>query len=157
MINSATIIGNLGDDPVSRAMPSGSEVANFSVATTRRWKDRNTGEQKEATEWHSVAAFGKLAEICNQWLRKGAQVYIEGELRTRSWEKDGHKHYKTEIIANTMKMLGKKSGDRQTGPATGRGQLPEEKNHNAATGGGGHPGPDSLKKNPDDFDDDIPF
>lgn len=142
MINSATIIGNLGDDPVSRSMPSGGEVSNFSVATTRRWKDKNTGEKKEATEWHKVAAFGKLAEICNQWLRKGQQVYIQGELRTRSWEKDGHKNYTTEIIADTMKMLGKKSGDHQTGPATGRGQLPSEPKAPA-------PG--------DDFDDDIPF
>ena len=149
MYNKVTLIGNLGDDPVSRAMPSGSEVSNFSVATSKRWKDKNTGESKEATEWHRVAAFGKLAEICNQWLRKGAQVFIEGELRTRSWEKDGQKHYTTEVIADQMKMLGKKREDAAAGPGTGRGQLPPEQKPEPKPIGGA-PGPD-------DFDDDIPF
>lgn len=149
MINSVTLIGNLGADPVSRSMPSGGEVSNFTVATSKRWKDRNTGESKEATEWHKVAAFNKLAEICNQWLRKGQQVYIQGELRTRKWEKDGVDHYTTEVIADTMKMLGKKDGDCQTGPAGGRGQLPPDQKPEPKPIGGTPP--------QDDFDDDIPF
>lgn len=146
MINKAIIVGNLGSDPVSRAMPSGEEVANFSVATSKRWTDKQ-GQKKEATEWHKCAAFGKLAEICHQWLRKGSQVYVEGELRTRKWEKDGQDHYSTEIIVREMKMLGKKDGDSASGPPTGRGQLPPSGQSGA---GAGAPGPD-------DYDDDIPF
>jgi len=140
MLNKVTLIGNLGDDPVSRTMPGGGEVANFSVATSKRWKDKQTGEQKEHTEWHRVAAFGKLAEICNQWLKKGAQVYIEGELRTRSWDKEGVKHYSTEVVADQMKMLGRK----REGDSQGSSAPPASQNRTSAPA-------------PDDFDDDIPF
>lgn len=147
MLNQAQIIGHLGSDPETRYMPSGSAVTNFTVATSRKWKDKNSGEQKEATEWHRVAVFGKLAEICAEWLRKGAQVYISGELRTRKWEKDGQNHYSTEIIANEMKMLGKKQGDGRPAPlATGGTQQPSSR---PDTGNGA--------PNPGDFDDDIPF
>ena len=114
MLNRVQLIGNLGADPETKYMPSGDALTNFTIATTKRWK--KDGEQKEATEWHRVTAFGKLAEICVQWLRKGAQIYVEGELRTRKWEKDGQNHYTTEIIISEMKMLGKKpegSGDTQ--------------------------------------------
>lgn len=93
-------------------MPSGSSVTNISVATSEKWKDKQTGEQKESTEWHRVAAFGKLAEIMATYLRKGSQVYIEGKLRTRKWEKDGQTHYTTEIIADQMQMLGGKGESR---------------------------------------------
>lgn len=150
MLNKVTLIGNLGQDPEIRYMPSGSAVCNFSVATAKRWKDKQTGEQKEHTEWHKCAAFGKLAEICDQWLRKGKQVYIEGELRTRKWEKDGQNHYSTEIVVDEMKMLGPKPEGGAPNP--NRRQPPgDAKNQDGMPPhGSGGPGPD-------DFDDDIPF
>lgn len=149
MINKAIIVGNLGQDPETRYMPSGSAVTNISVATSRRWKDKQSGEDKEETEWHRVAAFGKLAEIMAEYLHKGSQVYIEGHLRTRKWEKEGVTHYSTEIIADTMKMLGKKEGGSGSGSAgQRRGQLPNSRDQD------GMP-PHSDQQ--DDFDDDIPF
>lgn len=108
-VNKATIIGRLGKEPETRYLPDGRAVCNFSVATSEEWKDKATGEKKSATEWHKVVAFGKLAEICGQWLTKGKQVYIEGKLKTRSWEKDGVTHYTTEIVADQMQMLGDKT------------------------------------------------
>ena len=150
MINQVTLVGHLGDEPVSRYMPSGDAVTNISVATSERYKDKQSGEQKEVTEWHKVAAFGKLAEIMVAYLHKGSQVYIQGKLRTRKWEKDGQNHYTTEIICQTMKMLGPKPAG-AGGTGTGRGQLPEEKRPEAKPIGDA-PGP-----GPDDFDDDIPF
>jgi single-strand DNA-binding protein len=153
MINQVTLIGNLGRDPEIKYMPSGSAVCNFSVATTKKWKDSQSGAQKERTEWHNCAAFGKLGEICDQWLRKGSQVYIQGELRTRKWEKDGQNHYSTEIIVDEMKMLGKRpEGAGATGPHPNRrGQLPGD-----AKDQDGMP-PAGTDSKGDDFDDDIPF
>jgi len=152
MLNKAMIIGNLGQDPDTRYMPSGGAVTNISVATSKKWKDKQTGEQKEATEWHKVAAFGKLAEIMAEYLRKGSKVYIEGSLRTRKWEKDGQNHYTTEIIADEMKMLGGKGGG--SGDASG----------SMSTAAGGRPASSSPPGTPpdgrytsEDFDDDIPF
>lgn len=142
MLNKAMIIGNLGGDPDMRYMPSGDAVANFSVATTEKWKDKQTGEQKEATEWHRVSCFGRLAEICGEYLRKGSKVYIEGSIQTRSYEKDGIKRYSTEIKARTMKMLDSR-GDNQQGGYS---------NPNPTTGQD-----TSSPPAPDDFDDDIPF
>jgi len=104
-INKVILIGNLGRDPETRFLPSGSAVANISVATTDTWKDKTSGEKKEATEWHRVVFFGRLAEIVGEYLKKGSQVYVEGRLQTRKYEKDGQDHYSTEIIADTMKML----------------------------------------------------
>ena len=104
-VNKVIIIGNLGKDPETRALPSGDSVSNFSVATTESWKDK-AGEKQEHTEWHRVNAFGKLAEICNEYLKKGSAVYIEGKLRTRTWEQDGVKKYSTEVIADRMQMVG---------------------------------------------------
>src|SRR6478735_10452198 len=111
-VNKVILIGNLGADPETRAMPSGSSVANLRIATTENWKDRTSGENQERTEWHSVAMFGKLAEIAAEYLRKGSQVYIEGKLRTRKYQDktDGKDRYSTEIIADEMQMLGSKGG-----------------------------------------------
>lgn len=110
-INKVILIGNLGRDPEVRYMPSGEAVASITVATTDKWKDKTSGEQKEATEWHRVSAFGKLAEIMSQYLKKGAQVYIEGKLKTRKYtDKDGVEKYATDIIADTMQMLGSRGG-----------------------------------------------
>jgi len=109
MINKAILIGNLGNDPEVRYTQSGTAVANFSVATTERWKDQS-GEQKEQTEWHRIVAFGRLGEICGEYLAKGSKVYIEGRIQTRQWDdKDGNKRYTTEIVAREMKMLSPKN------------------------------------------------
>tara|TARA_Y200000002_G_scaffold370142_1_gene365246 strand:+ start:7764 stop:8192 length:429 start_codon:yes stop_codon:yes gene_type:complete len=108
-INKVIIIGNLGQDPEVRHMPSGGAVTNISVATSESWKDKNTGQQQDKTEWHKVVFFNRLAEIAGEYLKKGSKVYIEGSLRTRSWEKDGVTHYTTEIVANNMQMLDSKN------------------------------------------------
>jgi len=110
-VNKVIIVGNLGDDPQTRFSPDGTAFADISVATTESWKDKATGEKKELTEWHSVAFAGKLAEIVGQYLKKGASVYIEGRLRTRKWMKDGVTHYKTEVRADSMRMLGGRPAD----------------------------------------------
>lgn len=104
-VNKVTLIGNLGNDPEMKALPSGNQVANLSIATTDSWRDRNSGEMQERTEWHRVVCFDRLAEICGQYLRKGSRVYFEGSLRTRSWEQDGQKRYTTEIVGREMMML----------------------------------------------------
>src|SRR5210317_1440981 len=110
-INKVIIVGNVGQDPETRYMPSGSAVTNFKVATNESWKDKQTGEQKDRTEWHRVAMFNRLAEIAAEYLRKGSQVYIEGKLRTRKWQgQDGQDRYTTEIIADEMQMLGGSGG-----------------------------------------------
>jgi len=110
-VNKAIVVGNLGKDPETRFMPDGKAVCSFSVATTDKWKDKATGEAKEATEWHRISSFGRLAEICGEYLKKGSQVYIEGKLRTRKWQdKEGQDRYTTEIIADAMQMLGSRSG-----------------------------------------------
>ena len=104
-INKVILVGNLGRDPETRYMPSGGAVTNVSIATSKGWKDRDSGEQKERTEWHRIVFFNKLAEIAGEYLKRGSKVYIEGELRTRDWEKDGQKHYTTEVVASEMQML----------------------------------------------------
>lgn len=112
-LNKVTIIGNLGKDPDIRTTQSGDKVANFSVATTEKWNDKNTGEKKESTEWHNVVIFGKLADVCENYLKKGSKVYLEGKLKTRSWEQDGQKKYMTEVVLSgfdsKMIMLDNKS------------------------------------------------
>ena len=108
-VNKVIVVGNLGRDPEIKTFPSGDKVANVTIATTDRWKDKQTGEMKEATEWHRVVFNGKLADVVGQYLRKGSQVYVEGSLKTRSWEKDGVKQYATEIRADQMQMLGSKA------------------------------------------------
>ena len=147
-VNKVIIVGNLGQDPETRYMPSGSAVTNFTVATNESWKDKQTGEQKERTEWHRVSMFNRLAEVAAEYLRKGSQVYIEGKLRTRKWQgKDGNDRYTTEIIADEMQMLGGRGGGGGGGDFGGG-------NNGAGQGGGGSAPP---QPGPDDFDDDIPF
>lgn len=120
-INKAILVGNLGRDPEVRYTPSGVAVASFSIATSDEWKDKDTGEKKERTEWHRIVAWRRLGEICGEYLHKGSQVYIEGKIQTRSWEdRDGNQRYTTEIIAQTMQMLG--SSGRQ-----GRAESPGER------------------------------
>ena len=108
MLNKAIIVGNLGQDPEKKVAENGTVITTFSVATTEKWKDKNSGETTEQTEWHRIVTFRRLAEICAEYLRKGSRVYIEGKLQTRSWEQDGIKKYSTEILAKEMKMLGSK-------------------------------------------------
>ena len=112
-VNMAMIIGNLGRDPEVRYTQSGDPVANFSVATSETWKDKNSGEKRENTEWHACVAFGTLAKIVGEYLRKGSQVYVSGKLQTSSWEQEGQKRYKTEIVVRDMQMLG---GERAESP-----------------------------------------
>ena len=110
-VNKVILVGNLGKDPETRYMPSGSAVTNLTLATSESWKDKQSGEAQERTEWHKVAMFGRLAEIAAEYLRKGSQVYIEGKLRTRKWQdKEGKDRYTTEIVADEMQMLGGKGG-----------------------------------------------
>jgi single-strand DNA-binding protein len=119
-INRVILIGNLGQDPETRSLPSGKPVTNLRIATSESWKDKQTGEQREQTEWHTVVMFDRLAEIAAEYLRKGSQVYVEGKLRTRKWQdKEGRDRYTTEIQANEMQMLGGR------GDAAGRGPLDE--------------------------------
>ena len=156
-VNKVIIVGNLGRDPETRYMPSGDAMTNIAVATTDKWKDKATGEQKEATEWHRIAFFGKLAEIAGQYLKKGSQVYIEGKLRTRKWtDKDGIEKYSTEIIADSMQMLGSRQGAGGGSAAMDDGSYgggaPSRAPATASSGA-------TAKRAPsiDDMDDDIPF
>jgi single-strand DNA-binding protein len=158
-VNKVILIGNLGADPETRAMPSGTTVANLRVATSESWRDKQTGEQQERTEWHRVAFFGRLAEVAGEYLRKGSQVYIEGSLRTRKWQdKQGNDRYSTEIIGNDLQMLGARGGTGAAGAPGGSGSEP-----NARGAGGGAPafseesGGGVGGGRGEDFDDDIPF
>jgi single-strand DNA-binding protein len=117
-VNKAILVGTLGKDPEQRFMPNGNAVCNISVATSEQWKDKQTGEKQERTEWHRVSMFGKLAEIAGQYLRKGSQVYLEGKIQTRKWQdKEGKDRYSTEIVADQMQMLGGKRDS--SAPAAG--------------------------------------
>jgi len=149
-VNKVIIVGNLGKDPETRYMPSGSAVTNLRIATTEAWKDKQTGDQQERTEWHAVAMFGRLAEIAAEYLRKGSQVYIEGKLRTRKWQdKEGKDRYTTEIVADEMQMLGSKGGGGGASAAPPAASSSQQRP--AAVNDGVDSGP------PGDFDDDIPF
>jgi single-strand DNA-binding protein len=159
-INKVIIVGNVGQDPETRYMPSGSAVTNFTVATNESWKDKQTGEQKDRTEWHRVAMFNRLAEIAAEYLRKGSQVYIEGKLRTRKWQgQDGQDRYTTEIIADEMQMLGGRGGGAGGGSFGGGGGQQGGGQQGGGQQGGGQQGGGSAppQPGPDDFDDDIPF
>lgn len=146
-VNKAILVGNLGKDPETRYAPSGDAITNVTVATTDTWKDKATGEKKEATEWHRVVFFGKLAEIAGQYLKKGSQVYIEGSLRTRKWQdKEGQDRYTTEIRADVLQMLGSRGSG--GGDQSREGSAPSSGNRAPAQKA---PPPAS------DMDDDIPF
>lgn len=180
-INKVILVGNLGQDPEVKYMPSGSAVANITLATSESWRDKQTGEQKEQTEWHRVVLFGKLAEVAGEYLRKGSQVYIEGQLKTRKWtDQQGVEKYSTEVVVNvggTMQMLGGKREGGQAGGGQAGGSGPSHSggggssrnspgrgaSNSQNTGKGGVSGsaprggvPDSPGA-PQDFDDDIPF
>jgi single-strand DNA-binding protein len=166
-VNKVILIGNLGADPETRAMPSGTTVANLRVATSESWRDKQTGEQQERTEWHRVALFGRLAEVAGEYLRKGSQVYIEGSLRTRKWQdKEGKDRYSTEIVGNDLQMLGGRGGA-SGGAAGGGGMAPggsgaggggrEPHGGEDTGGGGGGAGRGSGGGSGEEFDDDIPF
>ena len=152
-VNKVILVGNLGGDPETRYTPSGSAITNINIATSEAWKDKQTGQQQERTEWHRVVFFNKLAEIAAQYLRKGSKVYIEGSLRTRSWDKDGQKHYMTEIVANEMQMLDSKggSGGGQSMSAGDEGYAAQSQSRSSA------PASSEPAGNFDQFDDDIPF
>jgi single-strand DNA-binding protein len=157
-VNKVILVGNLGADPETRAMPSGATVSNIRIATSESWKDRTSGEQQERTEWHRVVLFGRLGEIAAEYLKKGSQVYIEGSLRTRKWQdKQGQDRYSTEIVASEMQMLGGRGGG-MGGGATGEGGGGRSESRgrdefaDAPSSGGGRGGGPA-----EDFDDDIPF
>src|SRR5437879_3400952 len=148
-VNKVILIGNLGADPETRAMPSGTTVANVRIATSESWRDKQTGEQQERTEWHRVAFFGRLAEIAGEYLRKGSQVYIEGSLRTRKWQdKQGTERYSTEIVGNDMQMLGGRGGGGGMGGGAGSGASGsgagsgQGGSAGSGRGGGGEPFPE---------------
>ena len=153
-VNKVIIVGNLGADPEVRYMPSGDAITNIRVATTDRWKDKASGEMKEATEWHRIVFFGRVAEIAGEYLKKGSQVYVEGRLRTRKWQdKEGHDRYSTEVVADTMQMLGSRAG-------SGEPREPREPREGAPEPRAAEPKPAAAKKPAgkfDDMEDDIPF
>ena len=158
-INKVIVVGNLGRDPEMRTFPSGDQVANVTIATTDKWKDKQTGEQKEATEWHRVVFNGRLAEIAGQYLRKGSQVYVEGSLRTRKWtDQAGVEKYSTEIRADQMQMLGgRQDGGGQQQDAPQQRQAPRQA---PAQQQGQQPAPAQQRSSSsgfDDMDDSIPF
>ena len=178
-VNKVILVGNLGADPETRAMPSGSTVANLRIATSESWRDKTSGEQQERTEWHRVALFGRLAEIASEYLKKGSQVYIEGSLRTRKWQdKQGQERFSTEIVGNELQMLGGRGGG---GAGGGGGGGYERSGASGGAGSGGAPAPGGRGGGSgadpyaeyagpqgggggghegggkDDFDDDIPF
>jgi single-strand DNA-binding protein len=164
-VNKVIIVGNLGKDPEMRSFPSGDQVANVTIATTDKWKDKQSGEMKEATEWHRIVFNGRLAEIVGQYLRKGSQVYVEGSLRTRKWtNKEGVDQYTTEIRADQMQMLGSRQGmggpaSQDDGGGDGGGYQPRAAAPARAPAAAPRqaPAPSKAASGFDDMDDDIPF
>lgn len=174
-INKVIVLGNLGKDPDVRYMPSGGQVTNITVATSETWRDKDSGEQKENTEWHRIVFFGKLAEIAGQYLKKGGQVYVEGRLQTRKWQgQDGQDRYTTEIVANEMQMLGGRGGSgggQQDQGGYGNDSYGNAPQQSARSGGAARPSSSNrddqgappspprspAKSEPNFVDDDIPF
>ena len=169
-INKVILIGNLGDDPEHRVLPSGGAVANIGIATSEAWKDKNTGESKERVEWHRVVFFNRLAEIVTEYLRKGSKVYIEGSLRTRKWQdQSGQDRYTTEIVANDMQMLDSRGGGESMNSRQGGGSWNQPQPQQSTQLQSQSPQPQSQSPQPqqsepmptsggfDSIDDDIPF
>ncbi|MGE4070727.1 MAG: single-stranded DNA-binding protein [Lysobacterales bacterium] len=165
-VNKVILVGNLGADPETRYTAGGGAITTIKVATSESWKDKQTGEQQERTEWHRVKFFGRLAEIAGEYLRKGRQVYIEGSIRTDKYtDKEGVERYATDIIANEMQMLGTGGGEggggggeRSGGGSRGPSERPQRSAGPGPSGGqGSRPEPRREAPPPDDFDDDIPF
>jgi len=154
-VNKVILVGNLGSDPETRYMPSGGAVTNVSIATSESWKDKQTGQPQERTEWHKVVFFNRLAEIAGEYLKKGSKVYVEGSLRTRKWQgQDGQDRYTTEIVANEMQMLDSRGAAGQGGG--------DNYNYNQSApasqgGGAAAPAQSAPARDFEDFDDDIPF
>ena len=147
-VNKVILVGNLGQDPEVKFMPSGQAVCNISIATSESWNDKSSGEKQERTEWHRVVFFRKLAEIAGEYLRKGSQVYIEGKLQTRKWQdQSGADRYTTEIVANEMQMLGGRGGAAMDSPPADQGFSSSSSSSNSP----------AVASTADDFDDDIPF
>ncbi|MBF4245517.1 single-stranded DNA-binding protein [Vibrio sp. V09_P4A23P171] len=173
-VNKVILVGNLGNDPEIRYMPGGAAVANITIATSDSWRDKATGEQREKTEWHRVALFGKLAEVAGEYLRKGSQVYIEGQLQTRKWQdQSGQDRYTTEVVVQGFNGVMQMLGGRAQGGAPAQGGMPQQQQQG---GGWGQPQQPAMQKQPQqqqqsapqqaqpqyneppmDFDDDIPF
>jgi single-strand DNA-binding protein len=152
-VNKVILVGNLGADPETRYTAGGSAVTNVRVATTDSWRDKQSGEQQERTEWHRVVFWGRLAEIAAEYLRKGSQIYVEGRIQTRKWQgQDGQDRWTTEIVGNEMQMLGSRGGASSSPP-------PDFDSGASSGGGSGSSGGSSSKKaeTVEDFDDDIPF
>ena len=151
-INKVILIGNLGNDPETKFLPSGGAVTNVSLATSESWKDKQTGQMQERTEWHRVVFFNKLAEIAGEYLKKGSKVYVEGSLRTRKWQgQDGQDRYTTEIVVSEMQMLDGRGEGGGAQPRQGGYSAPAQAGAAPAAAGGGYAAPSG------DFDDDIPF
>ncbi len=147
-INKVILVGNVGQDPETRYMPNGNAVTNLSLATSETWKDKNTGEQQERTEWHRVTFYQRLAEIVAEYVKKGSKLYVEGRLQTRSWEQDGVKKYATDIIANEMQMLDSRGSAGDSYSPSQSQAAPPPKNETPAQ---------QAPADMDSFDDDIPF
>jgi single-strand DNA-binding protein len=162
-VNKVILIGNLGADPEVRYMPSGDAVANVRIATSETWKDKNTGEKQERTEWHNVVFFGKIAEIVKQYVHKGSKIYVEGKLRTRKWQgQDGQDRYTTEVVVDitgTMQMLDSRSGGTGVGSSVPFDDAPGYPSRGGGRPPASDPGPSSggSSQGAADFDDDIPF
>lgn len=155
-VNKVILIGNLGKDPEVRYTPSGAAVCNLRLATTRQWKNRDSGERQEETEWHSVVLYDRQAEIAGEYLKKGRPVYIEGRLKTRKWQdKDGNDRYTTEVVAETMQLLGSREGQGSSDDAAGGGA--PMRSAPAARPAPSKPAPPKSSTGFDDMDDDIPF
>lgn len=154
-VNKAILVGNLGRDPEVRYSPNGQAVANVTLATSESWKDKTSGEKQEKTEWHRVVFFGRLAEIAGEYLKKGAQIYVEGRLQTRKWtDKDGKDRYTTEIVANDMQMLGSRGG---AGAPSADNFNQDQSASVENAGGTGAKKATTSTAAAGDFDDDIPF
>ncbi len=162
-VNKVILVGNLGKDPDVRYMPSGSAVTNVTIATSESWKDKQSGEKQERTEWHNVVFFNRLGEIAGEYLKKGSKVYVEGSLRTRKWQDktSGQDRYSTEIVASEMQMLDSRGGAGDSGGGYGGGQSQNQNQNQNQNQSGGAPNNQSQGSAPaqgfDDFDDDIPF
>jgi len=156
-VNKVILVGTLGKDPEVKFLPNGNAVCNFSMATSEAWRDKNSGEMQEATEWHNISMFGKLAEIAGEYLRKGSKAYIEGKLKTRSWDDQatGQKRYKTEVQADQLQMLDNKAAD---GGGGGQQQAaPAQRQQASAPRQAAAAPKDAMPTRQDQFDDDIPF
>jgi single-strand DNA-binding protein len=162
-VNKVILVGNVGNDPEVRYMPNGNAVANVSIATSETWKDKGNGEQQEKTEWHRVVFFNRLAEIVEQYVKKGSKLYLEGRLQTRQWEQDGVKRYSTEVVASEMQMLDSRGGGAmEQGGDNSFGQSQPQRSQQGAPQPAPQSAPQSAPSqaapsNFDNFDDDIPF